>query len=79
MPRKKEQLIDVRFVCPMCKKEHYLYDLPESKVERVINRRETGEYIQDIFPELSANNREKFITGYCDKCQEKIFAEPEED
>ena len=33
-----------------------------------------GEELKVINPEF----REKFITGYCDKCQAKIFAAPED-
>lgn len=72
---KKEELefTNVEFVCPMCGATHYLYKLPVSKVNRAMNRYDSGEYIQDIFPELDEKDREKFITGYCDECQEAIF------
>lgn len=68
-----EKVINVEFECPMCGIRHYLYNIPISKVERVRNRYETGEYIQSIFPDMKRSDREKFITGYCDDCQAKIF------
>ena len=71
---KAEQLVVVEFECPMCEKPHYLR-VPVSKLERFYNRRETGELIQDIFPDMSRQDREKFITGYCDDCQKLIFGE----
>ena len=75
----KEKLVNVEFECPMCGITHYIYEVPMSLVERVQNRRQTGEYIQDILKDYSPSDREKFITGYCDDCQKRIFAEPEED
>ena len=75
----EEKLVNVEFVCPMCGITHYIYEMPMSLVERVQNRRQTGEYIQDILKDYSPSDREKFITGYCDDCQKKIFGEPEED
>lgn len=71
---KVEQLISVEFECPMCGKTHYLR-VPASQLERFTKRRETGELIQDIFPNMSKQDREKFLTGYCDKCQKLIFGE----
>ena len=44
----EEKLVNVGFVCPMCGITHYLYKVPMSLVERVQNRRQSGEYIQDI-------------------------------
>ena len=74
-----ERVINVEFKCPMCGMTHYIYKVPVSSVERVQNRRQTGEYIQDILKDYSPADREKFKTGFCDECQKKIFAEPEED
>lgn len=69
----KEKLVNVEFVCPMCGVTHYIYKMPMSLVERVQNRRQTGEYIQDILKDYSPSDREKFITGYCKDCQDTIF------
>ena len=75
----QEKLVNVEFECPMCGITHYIYEVPMSLVERVQNRRQTGEYIQDILKDYSPRDREKFITGFCDDCQSKIFTESEED
>ena len=74
-----EKLVNVEFECPICGITHYIYEVPMSLVERVRNRRQTGEYIQDILKDYSPSDREKFITEYCDDCQKKIFVESEED
>jgi len=31
--------------------------------------------IRDIFPEMSPENREAFISGMCPECQKKLFGE----
>ena len=77
--KNEEKLVNVEFVCPMCGITHYIYEVPMSLVERVQNRRQTGEYIQDILKDYSPKDREKFMTGFCDDCQKKIFTESEED
>lgn len=74
-----EKLITVIFVCPVCGKEHYLHNVPASLVERVEHRRENGEYIQDILKDYNPFDREKFISGCCDECQQIIFVNPEEE
>lgn len=68
----QEELVNVEFTCPMCGITHYLL-IPKTLLERVNNRRESGEYIQDILKDYSPADREKFITEYCDDCQKKIF------
>ena len=75
----EEKLIDIEFKCPMCGNKHYIHNVPMSLVERIIYRRQSGERIQDILKDYSPTDREKFITGYCEDCQKKIFEESEED
>lgn len=70
MPEK--ELTNVVFECPMCGIEHSLI-MPTDLVLRVQNRHESGEYIQDILKDYSPTDREKFLTGYCEDCQKKIF------
>ncbi len=38
---------------------------------------QSGKYIQDALPELSAGERELLISGTCDECWQRFF--PEED
>lgn len=63
-------IITVSFTCPMCGKRHSL-EISEELLDRVENRRENQECIQDILVGYSRSDREKFITGYCDECQKK--------
>lgn len=37
-----------------------------------------GEYIQDVAPELSVDDRELLISGICGECFDKMFGEEEE-
>ena len=68
----EEELVNVEFTCPMCGITHSLL-MPKSLLERVENRYESGEYIQDILKDFSPVDREKFLTGYCEDCQKEIF------
>jgi hypothetical protein len=40
---------------------------------------ESGEFAQDCFPYLSAEQREFLISGICGTCWDEMFANPEED
>lgn len=46
--------------------------------ERIKNRRNTGELIQDIVPELDPALREMFISSICPQCFEPLVVEDEE-
>ena len=35
-------------------------------------------HIQDVFPNMEPKTRERFITGTCDECWQKIFGADEE-
>ena len=72
MPDKR--LTNVEFVCPMCGIHHFIYDMPMDLLDRVIHRRENEELLQDILPDYSLVDREKFITGYCNECQKELFS-----
>lgn len=37
-----------------------------------------GDLAQNVFPQLSATDREKIISGLCDKCQNDVFGEGED-
>lgn len=65
------------FQCPRCKKEYEDKEIDEDKVLIYkLNRIR----IQDLFPNLTAYQREYIITGHCKECQDIIFnyLEPEE-
>lgn len=38
-----------------------------------------GAYIQDVFPNLSAGDRERFMTGVCNPCWQQMFMYMDED
>jgi hypothetical protein len=58
--------------CPYCHCEQIIVVDPAA-----FDRWKAGEYIQVAFPELTADQREALITGYCGACWDKLF--PEED
>jgi hypothetical protein len=54
--------------CPGCKRVRTL-EVSEEDFERWRN----GTLIQRAFPELTADEREGLITGYCGPCWDKLF------
>ena len=63
--------------CPMCRKTTHL-EVPDDIYQPYVTRYLAGfGYIQDI--PLPADQREFIKTGYCMKCQEILFAEPEDE
>jgi hypothetical protein len=48
-------------------------DITEEQLERFFNRKENGEYIQNIFPNLTPAEREFILTGISPKEWEQIF------
>jgi hypothetical protein len=38
-----------------------------------------GAHITEVFPGMSDDDRERFITGYCGPCWDVLFPEEEED
>lgn len=55
--------------CPMCSEPSYL-DVDEDGLLRW----EGGHYIQDAFPELTAEQRELLMTGFHPKCWDEVFS-----
>ncbi len=60
--------------CPKCH-EQKIFKVDADKWTRL----EKGEHIQNLFPELNDDDRERLITGICPKCWAEIFADDEED
>jgi hypothetical protein len=52
-------------------------DITEEQLERFYNRRENGEYVQTIFPNLTPAEREFLLTGISPIEWENIFGSPE--
>ena len=57
-------------VCRMCKTEHAL-KVPTWKLMLY----ESGAKIQEAFPDLSPDDRERIISGTCPECWNKMFPE----
>ncbi len=62
--------ITIGFECPMCGAYHML----TVEMEQYLDY-QSGALVQDAFPEMSSIDRERFISGLCPDCQEKIFME----
>lgn len=67
-------MVNVTTTCPVCNKE-FVFEMTEVQFQEL----EKGEkHIQDILPDFKAEDREMFISGYCPKCWDDIFADDEE-
>lgn len=67
-------LTERKYVCRFCGKEIAI----QADEEKFI-RLDSGVHIQDVFPELSANDREIMISGICGECFDKIFADEDDE
>lgn len=53
---------------------HVVFTVPAEAIARY----RAGAYIQDAFPMLSVDDRERLISGYCKECWDALFGdEPE--
>lgn len=59
--------------CQACTKTSE-FTLDDEKVSRW----QAGAYIQDVWPEMTMNDRELIISGTHPKCWEELFAEEDE-
>jgi hypothetical protein len=60
--------------CPTCG-EILTVELPGS----LLYAYNTGAYIYEVFPDMSPDDRERFITGWCGPCWYDIFDEDQEE
>ena len=67
---------DVRTRCPICENEHVL-KLTPNQYERYLNYKNGHGHIQDLLPEISADDRERLITGICPVCWHQIMEDNE--
>ena len=77
--------IKITTKCPSCKSTHDLdldLDLVLDLVDLVLDldldpaavrRWQRGTLIQNAFPDMSADDRERLITGICPSCRKKLF------
>ena len=59
--------ININTVCPRCKKEYPL-TVPTKNYQKWID----GMAIQNAFPYMSIDDRERIKTGYCPPCWDKF-------
>lgn len=70
----RSRLIPISRTCPMCGSTE-VRKYPEDGIKMY----QRGALVQDAFPDADASEREWFISGFCDKCQDILFAEPDEE
>lgn len=66
--------ITIHTSCPMCREE---YSVTVSGKD--FDRWKSGVHVQDAFPYLNADDRERLISGICPKCWEETFGEDDDD
>lgn len=66
-------IISRKYTCRFCGKE-----ITVQADEEKFMHLDTGEHVQDIFPDLSPNYRELMISGMCGNCFDKLFGEDED-
>lgn len=57
--------------CPVCGESYSL-----EVYEKDFDRWKSGVHVQDAFPYLDADDRERLISGICPKCWDKMFRNP---
>ena len=62
------EMINLEMVCPFCKEVHSVDVFETSYVMYM-----AGAKVQDVFPYLSATQREQIISHICPDCQEDIW------
>jgi uncharacterized protein YuzB (UPF0349 family) len=67
-------MLKIRKQCHQC---HNIYELEVIDADYRKYQRNEG-LIQNIFPYLSKGDRELLLSGYCNTCFEKMFADSKE-
>ena len=60
--------------CPTCGKKSMIM---VNSVDNLKKWAHGEGYVQDMFPELNAEDRETLLSGWCLDCQNKVFKEEE--
>lgn len=66
--------VKVSIPCTKCGQVHD-FSVPFDRLEAYHLRRM---HVQDAFPEMSAGDREMFVSGLCDSCFNALFSESED-
>lgn len=69
--------MDIITKCPVCMSAHIVHLTREQGLRYGTYRTGKG-HIQDILPDLSADDREQLITGICPECFASIGGEDDE-
>ena len=75
--RRKEKVMDIITKCPVCKSVHPVHLTREQGLRYGDYRAGKG-HIQVLLPDLSADDRERLITGICPECFAAIVEEDDE-
>ena len=75
--RRKEKVMDIITKCPICRKEHPVHLTREQGLRYGAYRAGNGN-IQDLLSDLSADDRERLITGICPECFASLGEEDDE-
>lgn len=62
--------------CPFCGDDSQI-ELTDDQYKRLKRYEQGGQYIQEVFSDLNAVEREFLKTGACLKCQRQIFGNDE--
>lgn len=65
------RMVNYIATCPVCKEQHKV-TVNEFDLEEYMNPQRTRK-VQDIFPYLSAEDRELLISGTCSSCFNALF------
>jgi hypothetical protein len=70
----------IKKLCPITKKTKTMFmDITEEQLERIENRYDTDEYIQDIAPMLTPAQREFLMTGITPEFWDEMFRNEKND
>lgn len=65
----KKRIIQYKAKCPICNKVNVI----EINVHNLMLYKSGLGKVQDLFPDLSENERELILTGVCDTCWNALF------
>ena len=68
-------MVNVNVVCTRCHKD-FNFEMTDKQFKEL---NEGEKHVQDIFPGFKPEDREMFISGFCPKCWDEIFADDGED
>lgn len=68
---KDSLMTSIEVDCLICKQVHTI-EMTESQKERLLNMKESYEFIQDILPNHSLGERELLISQFCSDCFDSL-------